>query len=213
MGRGAQTQTTQMTDQQLANQNAMNRALHNQGQSLSNTSAGGYQSLLATRRHSNPPSRINPWAPWPALSAHWPRARPIVWRAPAIPPATAICSTNWRASRAGRPLRSRNNPRPAPQYAHQSGERSRLRHFVRAIARPRPGQPALTRDAVTLGGFMPYTRRIPLLGLQKRRDSSSQKSALRMTQQLLYFRSSLGFDWKRHCRERQPCRHRMMLWP
>ncbi|PYU18820.1 MAG: hypothetical protein DMG32_25590 [Acidobacteria bacterium] len=47
MGRGAQTQTTQMTDQQLANQNAMNRALHNQGQSLSNTSAGGYQSLLA----------------------------------------------------------------------------------------------------------------------------------------------------------------------
>jgi hypothetical protein len=47
MGRGAQTQTTQMTDQQLANQNAMNRALYNQGQSLSNTSAGGYQSLLA----------------------------------------------------------------------------------------------------------------------------------------------------------------------
>ena len=47
MGRGAQTQTMQMTDQQLANQNAMNRALYNQGQSLSNTAASGYQSLLA----------------------------------------------------------------------------------------------------------------------------------------------------------------------
>jgi len=47
MGRGAQTQTMQMTDQQLASQNAMNRALYNQGQSLSNTAAGGYQSLLA----------------------------------------------------------------------------------------------------------------------------------------------------------------------
>jgi hypothetical protein len=47
MGRGAQTQTMQMTDQQLANQNGMNQALYNQGQSLSNTAAGGYQSLLA----------------------------------------------------------------------------------------------------------------------------------------------------------------------
>ena len=47
MGRGAQTQTMQMTDQQLANQNAMNQALYNQGQSLSGTAAGGYQSLLA----------------------------------------------------------------------------------------------------------------------------------------------------------------------
>jgi len=47
MGRGAQTQTMQMTDQQLANQNAMNQALYNQGQSLSSTTAGGYQSLLA----------------------------------------------------------------------------------------------------------------------------------------------------------------------
>jgi hypothetical protein len=47
MGRGAQTQTMQMTDQQLANQNAMNQSLYNQGRSLSNTAAGGYQSLLA----------------------------------------------------------------------------------------------------------------------------------------------------------------------
>ena len=47
MGRGAQTQTMQMTDQQLANQNAMNQALYNQAQSLSNNAAGGYQSLLA----------------------------------------------------------------------------------------------------------------------------------------------------------------------
>ncbi|HZP33931.1 MAG TPA: hypothetical protein VFB23_11285 [Candidatus Acidoferrales bacterium] len=47
MGRGAQSQTMQMTDQQLARQNAMNQALYNQGQSLSGTAAGGYQSLLA----------------------------------------------------------------------------------------------------------------------------------------------------------------------
>src|SRR5260370_35743215 len=47
MGRGAQSQTMQMTDQQLANQNATNQALYNQGQALSNTAAGGYQSLLA----------------------------------------------------------------------------------------------------------------------------------------------------------------------
>jgi hypothetical protein len=37
----------QMTDQQLASQNAMNQALYNQGQSLSGAAAGGYQSLLA----------------------------------------------------------------------------------------------------------------------------------------------------------------------
>jgi hypothetical protein len=47
MGRGAQTQTMQLTDQQLASQNAMNQSLYNQGQSLSNTAAGSYQSLLA----------------------------------------------------------------------------------------------------------------------------------------------------------------------
>ena len=47
MGRGAQTQTMQMTGQQIASQNAMNQSLYNQGQSLSNTAAGGYQSLLA----------------------------------------------------------------------------------------------------------------------------------------------------------------------
>ena len=47
MGRGAQTQTMQMTGQQLASQNAMNQSLSNQGQSLSSTAAGGYQNLLA----------------------------------------------------------------------------------------------------------------------------------------------------------------------
>ena len=47
MGRGAQAQTMQMTGQQVANQNALNQSLSNQGQSLSNTAAGGYQNLLA----------------------------------------------------------------------------------------------------------------------------------------------------------------------
>jgi hypothetical protein len=47
MGRGAQTQTMQMTDQQLANQNVMNQAFYNHGQSLSSKAAGSYLSLLA----------------------------------------------------------------------------------------------------------------------------------------------------------------------
>jgi hypothetical protein len=47
MGRGAQAQTYQTAGQQLANQNAMNQSIANQGQSLSSTAAGGYQNLLA----------------------------------------------------------------------------------------------------------------------------------------------------------------------
>ncbi len=47
MGRGAQQQTMQLTDQQLASQNAMNQQLYGQSQSLQNTAAAGYQNLLA----------------------------------------------------------------------------------------------------------------------------------------------------------------------
>jgi hypothetical protein len=47
MGRGAQQQTLQLTDQQLASQNAMNQQLYGQSQSLQNTAAAGYQNLLA----------------------------------------------------------------------------------------------------------------------------------------------------------------------
>jgi hypothetical protein len=47
MGRGAQQQTLQLTDQQLASQNAMNQQLYGQNQSLQNTAAAGYQNLLA----------------------------------------------------------------------------------------------------------------------------------------------------------------------
>jgi len=47
MGRGAQQQTMQMTDQQLASQNAMNQQLYGQTQSLANTVVAGYQNLLA----------------------------------------------------------------------------------------------------------------------------------------------------------------------
>ena len=47
MGRGAQQQTINMTDQQLANQNAVNQQLYGQGQSLGNTAAAGYGNLLA----------------------------------------------------------------------------------------------------------------------------------------------------------------------
>jgi hypothetical protein len=47
MGRGAQQQTMQLTDQQLASQNAMNQQLYGQNQSLQNTATSGYQNLLA----------------------------------------------------------------------------------------------------------------------------------------------------------------------
>ncbi len=46
MGRGAQ-QTLDLTNQQLATQNAMNTALYGQNTSLENTAATGYQNLLA----------------------------------------------------------------------------------------------------------------------------------------------------------------------
>jgi hypothetical protein len=69
MGRGAQTQTMQMTDQQLANQNAMNQALYNQGQSLSNTTNLCWL-IPAIHRRSNRPSIINRWARSQAPLAH-----------------------------------------------------------------------------------------------------------------------------------------------
>ena len=47
MGRGAQQQTLELTDQQLASQNAMNQQLYGANQSLQNTAAAGYQNLLA----------------------------------------------------------------------------------------------------------------------------------------------------------------------
>jgi hypothetical protein len=46
MGRGAQ-QTMQLTNQQLASQNAVNQQLFSQGQTLENTASTGYQNLLA----------------------------------------------------------------------------------------------------------------------------------------------------------------------
>lgn len=46
MGRGAQ-QTMQLTNQQLASQNAVNQQLLSQGQTLENTATTGYQNLLA----------------------------------------------------------------------------------------------------------------------------------------------------------------------
>ena len=47
MGRGAQNAVMSQTNQQLSAQNAMNQQLYNQGQSLMNTAATGYQNLLA----------------------------------------------------------------------------------------------------------------------------------------------------------------------
>jgi hypothetical protein len=53
MGRGAQAQTQQMIDQQLAQQNAMNQQLYSSSQSLGSASANGYQNMLANPGYSN----------------------------------------------------------------------------------------------------------------------------------------------------------------
>src|SRR5271169_1182552 len=47
MGRGAQAQTQQMIDQQLAQQNAMNRQIYSTSQSLGSQAASGYQYMVA----------------------------------------------------------------------------------------------------------------------------------------------------------------------
>jgi hypothetical protein len=47
MGRGAQAQTREMIDQQLAQQNAFNQRMYSSGESLGSSAASGYQNLLA----------------------------------------------------------------------------------------------------------------------------------------------------------------------
>jgi hypothetical protein len=47
MGRGAQAQTQQMIDQQLASQNAMNQQLYSSGQATGAQAAAGYQNMIA----------------------------------------------------------------------------------------------------------------------------------------------------------------------
>ena len=53
MGRGAQAQTQQMIDQQLAQQNAMNQQLYSSSQSLGSQAAAGYQNLIANPGYSS----------------------------------------------------------------------------------------------------------------------------------------------------------------
>jgi hypothetical protein len=53
MGRGAQAQTQQMIDQQLAQQNAMNQQLYSSSQSLGSASADGYQNMVANPGYSD----------------------------------------------------------------------------------------------------------------------------------------------------------------
>jgi hypothetical protein len=47
MGRGAQAQTQQMIDQQLAQQNTMNQQLYSSNQGLGSQAAAGYQNLIS----------------------------------------------------------------------------------------------------------------------------------------------------------------------
>ena len=47
MGRGAQAQTQQLINQQLAQQNAMNREMYGTSEALGSRAASGYQNLLA----------------------------------------------------------------------------------------------------------------------------------------------------------------------
>ena len=53
MGRGAQAQTQQMIDQQLAQQNAMNQQLYSSSQPLGSQAAAGYQNLVANPGYTN----------------------------------------------------------------------------------------------------------------------------------------------------------------
>jgi hypothetical protein len=52
MGRGAQAQTQQMIDQQLAQQNSMNQQLYSAAQGYGSQAASGYQNLLANPGYS-----------------------------------------------------------------------------------------------------------------------------------------------------------------
>jgi predicted alpha/beta hydrolase len=52
MGRGAQAQTQQMIDQQMASQNAMNQQLYGSSQALGSQAASGYQNMLANPGYS-----------------------------------------------------------------------------------------------------------------------------------------------------------------
>lgn len=52
MGRGAQAQTQQMIDQQLAQQNAMNQQMYGSSEALGSQAGGGYQNLLANPGYS-----------------------------------------------------------------------------------------------------------------------------------------------------------------
>ena len=52
MGRGAQAQTQQMIDQQLAQTNSMNNQLYSSSQGLGSQAAAGYQNLLANPGYS-----------------------------------------------------------------------------------------------------------------------------------------------------------------
>ena len=52
MGRGAQAQTQQMIDQQLAQQNSQNQQLYGSSQQVGAQAAGGFQNLLANPGYS-----------------------------------------------------------------------------------------------------------------------------------------------------------------
>jgi hypothetical protein len=52
MGRGAQAQTQQMIDQQLASQNSTNNQIYGSSQALGSQAAGGYENMLANPGYS-----------------------------------------------------------------------------------------------------------------------------------------------------------------
>jgi hypothetical protein len=78
MGR-AQTQTLNMTDQQLASINAQNQQFLNQQQQTGNTLTSQYQSILNNRNHK---------ARSPARLIRCNNRQPIASRLPATPPAS-----------------------------------------------------------------------------------------------------------------------------
>ena len=53
MGRGAQAQTREMIDQQLAQQNAFNQHMYSSGESLGSAAGSGFQNMLANPGYSD----------------------------------------------------------------------------------------------------------------------------------------------------------------
>src|SRR5579883_2203047 len=123
MGRGAQAQTRQLTDQQLANINALNQQFLGQQQQVGNLLVPQFQSILNNPGLSPADKAAvtgQSQAPSPAPSIRSPKPRAIAPRAPTIPPASANLRTTSRARREspkGTRPRKTSSPSATPPFS------------------------------------------------------------------------------------------------